>query len=557
MPPVPDAVLRYAMALPDEWTLYRSVNNGRLAFAISPDGQKLAVVATDKAGARRVLVRRLDETEFRELPGTDGSQGVFWAPDSHRLGFVVPGGVRRADLSGAGSQSMVTGSGLAGASWNGRDEILASLGEPNLVRWPAAGGSPQPFAETPGNRTARLQPSWLPDDSFMFLDVHSPRLVSVMIQSTDKAAHTIAQIEPEGAGTVTAFYASNHLVVGRTELGGRSLLTAQRFDLASRRLSGEPVSLAADVNPTFSVSSNGVLVYGRGRFSIERLMWLDAKGSIISTAGERLQMANFDLSSDERSVVMQGIGTGLQSHDLIRGVTTQLNPAGVDPVWSPDGKQIAFSIVGPPNQGVYVMPAFGGTPRRVYEFPMSAQTYIDGWSNDGKWLAGHVGASTGSGILIPLAAGAKPILFEEKSEGGAGIDEGRFSPDGRWLAYGINAQAGSDVYVIPLPPTGERWKVSVAGGAQPRWRADGRALYYLSLSGTMMMVDVVGKAGAPVSAPRAVFETGLQVQPAYDQYAVNRDGTRFLVRRPDDVGRLMQNQVYVIINWPALLKGAP
>ncbi len=112
-------------------------------------------------------------------------------------------------------------------------------------------------------------------------------------------------------------------------------------------------------------------------------------------------------------------------------------------------------------------PAFGGSSRLVYA--AKDTTYLDDWSRDGQWLAGHVNIA-GAGILIPLAANATPILFEDKG-GPAGVDETRFSPDGRWLAYGRNATGTGDVFLIPVPPTAERWQVSVAGGAQPRWRS--------------------------------------------------------------------------------------
>ena len=116
-------------------------------------------------------------------------------------------------------------------------------------------------------------------------------------------------------------------------------------------------------------------------------------------------------------------------------------------------------------------------------------------------------------------------------------------------------QAG-EVYVTTVPPTGERWQISVAGGAQPRWRADGKALYFLSLSGTMMMVDFQAATGGPpqISAPRSLFETGLQVSPGLDQYRVNADGSRFLLRRSDQSSSAALNQLDVIVNWPGLLK---
>jgi hypothetical protein len=554
-PPDPAAVLRFSLPMPDGWTLFRTLPNGRLNFAISPDGQKLAVAAMNKASSRRILVRRLDEAAFRELPGTDGAGNVFWAPDSQRLAFSTGGGIRRTDLSGAGSQPMVNLQGFGGLAWNQRDEFLAPQGAGNpLVRWSAAGGLPQPIGELTSGALGQMNPAWLPDnEGFMFLEVKGQQAYSLRIQSARRQTQTLAEIESQGPASVTAAIASGHVLLSRVETTGRGILTAQRLDLSTLRLSGNASALATDINPTFSVSENGVLVYSEGRFTSERLYWVDARGVVASTATGPIQIVNFDLSPDERSLVMQVQGGGLQLHDLGRGVTTPLNSFGVDPVWSADGKQVAFAVAGSKLRGLWVMPAFGGTPRRVYE--PSTLTYLDGWSRDGAWLAGHVGGSAGPGILIPLAEGGKPILFEDNSKE-TGVDEARFSPDGRWLAYSLATPSSVDTFLIPLPPTGERWRVSVAGGVQPRWRADGRALYFLSMSGTMMMVDFEARAGAPpqISAPRALFETGIQVLQGFDQFAVNRDGTRFLIRRLDDRETMMQNRLQVIVNWPGLLK---
>jgi dipeptidyl aminopeptidase/acylaminoacyl peptidase len=376
-----------------------------------------------------------------------------------------------------------------------------------------------------------------------------------MIQPPGREAVSLATVDSFGAARVAALYASDRILLTHGDASGRSVLTAQSVDLTVPRLVGEPSVLLTDVNAAFSASTNGVLAFAQSQFQQERIYWLDAKGAVVTAATGRLELFNFDLSPDERSLVIEGVEGRLQLHDLTRGVTTTLAPGGADPVWSGDGTQVAFAISGGSEAGLHVMPAFGGASRRVYE-PKTV-TYLDDWSRDGAWLAGHVGAGAGPGILVPMATG-EPILFET-GDPGTGVDETRFSPDGRWLAYGLNRSGSGDVFLIPLPPTGARWQVSVGGGAQPRWRHDGRALFFLSLSGTMMQVDFQAKPGAPpqISAPRALFDAGLQVQVGLDQYAVNRDGTRFLVRRPEEGYAEPLRRIDVIVNWPALLKASP
>ena len=552
-------VVRFTVPMPDGWALFRNPITGRMNFAVSPDGQKLAVVLA-KGGARRIFVRRLDDNAFRELPETEGAVGVFWAPDSQRFGFALPtGAIRRADLAGAGSQLMVTlPTPGPTASWGPSDELLSGTGFGTpLYQWSANGGTATRLDELPDDVTARTTPSWLPgDNGYLYVENKTGDRFAVMVTRAG-AAQEITSGDAAGAGSIGAQYRSGRLLLSVTEPTGRSVLTAQPLDLSGPRLTGNPSVLVADLHPSFSASETGVLVYGPGQSVAERFVWVDARGSdvaTVSTGTERMRPANFDLSPDERFLVIQQVGNSnpLLVHDLTRGVSTSLTVRGTDPIWSFDGKQIAFARVGGSEQGIHVTPAFGGSSRLVYA--AKDPTYLDDWSRDGQWLAGHVNI-TGAGILMPLAANATPILFEDKG-GPAGVDETRFSPDGRWLAYGRNVAGTGDVFLIPVPPTGERWQVSVAGGAQPRWRSDGKALYFLSLAGTMMMVDIQMKSGAPpqISAPRALFETGLQVNTGFDQYAVNKDGTRFLIRRPDQAAMAALNYLNVIINWPGLLK---
>jgi Tol biopolymer transport system component len=562
--PSPAGVLRLAAPLPEGWTLFRSAN-GRLHLAVSPDGEKLAVVAV-KDGGLRVLVRRLDEPDFRELPGTDGATSVFWAPDSQRLGFLAGSGFRRVELSGAGSQHMAVLNPSAGnAAWGVRDEVLATggIGRP-LFRFPATGGTPAPIGDLPPKVVNRGWASWLPDDrGYLFFDRYGMRS-TLQVQPPEGAAHLVAEMESLAGSLVTAQYGSGYILIARIEPIGTSVLTAQRFDLQTLRPVGQSAVVLNDLNPAFSVSNTAVLAFAQSTSVNEQFMWLDARGATSAMAAESQQTTNFDLSPDERSMVIQLSGGGLMLHDLVRGVTTRIHSEGTDPIWSRDGKRIAFSVNGSTDRGIHVMPAFGGPSEITYK---SADIiYLEDWSRDGKWLAGHVALGVGRpGILIPVSASDKPIMFAGTQTSGAdlknltdSVDETRFSPDGQWLAYGLLGSP-SQVFLVHVPPTGERWQVSVAGGAQPRWRADGRALYFLSLSGTLMMVDLDLDSGGPpqISPPRSLFETGLQVMPGLDQFAVSADGKRFLVRRPVETRSALRQQVEVIVNWPGLLKGTP
>lgn len=374
-----------------------------------------------------------------------------------------------------------------------------------------------------------------------------------MMRDGNEPPRSIVEVESTRAPSVQ--YHDGHLLIAHSA-GNQSVITAQRFDVDTGVLAGRPVTLATNVSMLFTASSTALL-FAPASSPIERLSWVDQRGATLSTLDGDVTIFNFDLSADGRMLVLEQVPTGLQVRDLTRGVTSSLSAEGVDPVWSSDGSQVAYALIG--KRSIHVISPFGGPARQVYQ--SETPVYIDDWSRDGRWIAGHTNAS-GPGILVPVGHEAKAISFEHD---GLGVDETRFSPDGRWLAYGVTGVSGqsqllsvglSQVFMIDVPPTGRRWQLSVSGGAQPRWRGDGKALYFLSLSGTMMMVDVTLGAGAApqFSAPRPLFETGLEVLLNVDQYAVSADGSRFLLRRPVDERTLDDPQV--ILNWQTLVKEA-
>ena len=184
-------------------------------------------------------------------------------------------------------------------------------------------------------------------------------------------------------------------------------------------------------------------------------------------------------------------------------------------------------------------PVDGGADRTICE-PQDDDVWVEDWSRDGRYLA--VGSSRGWReprlLLVPVAGGT-PVTVPAA---GDIIDECHFSPDGKWLAYNSDASGRQEIYVTRLPGTGERWQVSSAGGVQPRWRGNGRELFYLAPDGSMMCVAIApGQAFVPL-APRRLFSVpeGLG-SPILDEYGVTADGQRFLVAEPIRRGERLQS----------------
>jgi len=384
----PPRLLRFSLPVPDGYRINR-LALGRYSFAVSPDGEKVAAVLRPSAMGQRVFIRRLDETEFREVPGTDGAQGLVWAPDSDRFAYSTPNGIRFSSLSGVSTLPAVVLPAYGAMVWGSDDRMVAGVGaQVPMHRW-QAGGQSVPDPPHPDGVILRQPFDWFANGALLVAEMRSAGTaneVLVVAQGHDGRVRELTRVDTVTPALTTSLIRSGHLLIARVERSGRSLLTAQPFDTDTMTLSGQPVTLVEDLNQTVSASHTGVLAFApRNEFS-EELVWVNARGELISRVLSKLQAMNFDVSRDDRFVVLQG-PTALRVHDLQRGVTTTLTSGGADPIWSADGRQIAFSVVPAGERGIYVIPAFGGAARRVYT--AAVPTYIDDWSSDGKWLSAH------------------------------------------------------------------------------------------------------------------------------------------------------------------------
>jgi hypothetical protein len=349
-------------------------------------------------------------------------------------------------------------------------------------------------------------------------------------------------------------------------------VVAQRVETSSFSVIGEPVTLADDVRMIlqparrliFATSSAGTtMAYQGGRVEV-RLVWFDRAGREMAPIGEPGNMITLGLSHDGSRIAFgladQRTGAvNLWVTDIPRGVTTRLTAGALresSPAWSPKGDQIAFHAVHEDGKHLYVVAATGGEPRELLR-STGPSLNMDDWSRDGGYILYHE-TETRQMLALELGGQRRKMLVARGAAGNvptafATPDQGVFSPDGAFVAFNIGSTGRSEVFLKRFPPTDEQWQISDTGGMQPRWRADGRELFYLAPDGTMMTVAITSRPPAfRASAPHRLFKTRVNPTPGSEQYAVTGDGLRFLIMDP-----LVDEQslpLRVLVDWPALIE---
>jgi eukaryotic-like serine/threonine-protein kinase len=521
--------------------------------ALSPDGRHVAFVGYTPDAKSLLWLRPLDSVVARPLAGTDGAALPFWSPDSRSLGFFAEGRLKRIDAAGGPPQVLCAAPTPWGGAWSREGVIVFASGETALSRVPASGGSPAPATRLLPREEAHRFPAFLPDGRhFLFLgdaaktEDHFLRIGTL---GSEESQDLVAAVSN------AAYAPPGHLLFVR----GRSLL-AQPFDEKALRLTGEPAALAEPLVENasnhrfeFSVSDTGLLTYRSANLD-RQLTWLDRSGRRLATVGDPGRTAYVELSPDQRRVAFvtldqDGREGDIWLRDLARGQTLRLtfDPASdSSPVWSPDGSEIAFRSMRSGLGDLYRKSATSPGPEEAL-FKTAETASPVSWSPDGRFLLFEVYAASGANVdiwLLPLPAPAKPEPFLKTS-----FDEvsPQFSRDGRWVAYASNESGRSEVYVRAFPASPMKWQVSTSGGWRPRWRRDGRELFYLAAGGRMMAVSVQATAGRFEAAdPRELFrvQTG--------DYDVAADAQRFLVAA--EMEDLTASPLTVVLNWTAALK---
>ena len=282
-----------------------------------------------------------------------------------------------------------------------------------------------------------------------------------------------------------------------------------------------------------------------------------------AAADVRAYTDNFALSPDEKQVAVSiAAGGGSRSDvwivDLARNVTSRLthdergSTAGRDVVWSPDGLELAYSLY---TKSAATTADIGvrktnGVGKEDVIVDSSNPEYVEDWSADGKFLIYATWAPTPNDFWAVGLADRKPFPVLQSPYR---KDEPHFSPDGKWIAYASEESGKWEVYAVSFPKADQKRQISNSGGSQPRWRRDGKELFYLAADGKLMVVDVTTSASNIQSGiPRVLFDTRLSMSPTMDQYAVTADGQRFLLLKT--VGGEASEPLTVVVNWPSIVK---
>ncbi|MGC2495600.1 hypothetical protein, partial [Candidatus Binatus sp.] len=523
--------------------------------AISPDGASVAFAATGADGKTALWVRPTNALEAHALSGTDGAIFPFWSPDSRSLGFFAESKLKTVDLEGGSAQVVCDVPLGRGGAWGpGGVIVFSPAPSAPLMRVSATGGTPVAITKVnTALHTSHRWPYFLPDGKhFLYIALH---------HDPSKAANNTLyyasldgrENRPLFRAQSNAVYASGFLLFGR----GDQLL-AQPFNPSSGTLSGEPQNVAKGVmndsstwHMDASASGDGLLVFGSGASGDLQLVWMDRSGKEISTIADKLtdlQWAVLSPRGDRVALQLNAGETDIWVLDLARGVRTRLTfgPIGnVSPIWSPDGKWIAYSSARNGQFALCRKPSDGSGAEET----LLTDTYqfeLDDWSRDGRYLLYSRPISGGPFRQIwylPLEGERKPSLVLERGT------TGKLSPDGRWLAY-TSAESGTlQVYVVPFGGGQGKWQISANGGELPQWSKDGKELYYVNLTFNLLAVPVTSAGGAlQFGAAQTLVNTWSAPQVFYD---VSLDGKKFLLAR---VAQQVSQSVTVVTNFTAGLK---
>ena len=539
----------------------------------SPDGRHIVFVARNASGKPALWIRAFDSEIPTLIGGTENAGKPFWSPDGRYVGFFDFGErkLKKISPSGGPAQNVVTiGGNLGGGSWSRDGTIVFSPSnrEP-LYRVSANGGTPEPVTTLNTERfeNSHRWPDFLPDGRHFLFTARSGSIEHTGIYVGSLDARETKWLMP--AQSQAVYVPPGYLLWVRD-----ATLMAQRFDPNTLVLSGEPVAVAGDiqqsepsVDPTFAVSADGtVLAYEKAGLQNSHFSWFDRSGANLETAsarasqngsfgqlrmaadGNRALLAIPDKESGNRDVWLTDLAAG----SLVR--LTSNAAADWWPVWSPDGREMIFASDRPTSnerkgqQGSIYRKAVDGSGGETLIATDGAPT---DWSSDGQFVVfNRTAALNNSDIwILPLPGDQKAFPIVQTS-----FDEtaGRFSPDGRWLAFVSNESGADDVYVTMIGKPGKQ-RISLSGGTQPLWRADGRELFFLGPGNRVMAVDVRPGETFEHTVPVGLYDgcfRGALTSYLY-QYDVSTDGKRFLWLCPTQDATT--SSITVSVNWTAAL----
>lgn len=535
---------------------------GLSSASISPDGRNIAF-ATGTAPQSSIRLRAIGAETTREIPGTEGARPQLgWAPDGKSIVFATRTQVKRVDIDGSDPITLGdlrgTGfDGFRGVSWSPDGERIAFGSSRWVFEIPAKGGDPKVLVDRDLGDVE--QPHFLPatggPDALVYqTNVDARTQIWVLNLETGERSEL-------GPGSDPIYSEPGYLLHGPGERGQRGL-HAMPFSLSTLAPAGRAFPISTDGHSA-SVAADGTLVYLDG-FSPARqhtLVWRNRKGELLEAIGQpQPSMLGPSISPDGRRIAVSSMESGdfdVWIHDLVGSAKTRLTfseARELSPAWSPSGTEVAYSLIRG-RVGRLLRKAADGSGEAVVLVESEGGLWSPEWSPDARYLA-YTETTSEAGRERDIryiefrgdGEASRPVTFLGTSVGEAAS---RFSPDGRHLAYRSDESGRDQIYVRPFPDGAGKWQVSVNGGENPRWRGDGKELFYVEDGGTLMAVSVATEPTFAVGRPHRLFQSADLMSAGVTNYDVTKDGERFVTISTVEVqgAATAPPRIRVVQNW--------
>jgi Tol biopolymer transport system component/predicted Ser/Thr protein kinase len=555
-----------------------AVEGLNITAAISPDGTRLAFVARGPGGKQQLATRLLDQANLTLLSGTENAAAPFFSPDGQWIGFFADGKMKKISVQGGAAVTVCDAQNARGASWGEDGSIIVALTPTGggLSRVPAAGGTPQAITKPADKGEARHRwPQILPGGQAVLftgntvIGIYEDASIEILSLKT-------GQWKAVQHGGYFGRYLPTSNGAGHLVYVHQGTLFAVGFDLDRLEVRGTPAPLLEDVagnaatgGGQFDVARNGTLVYLSRRSSIASwpVAWIDGTGKArpLLAAPGQYYMPRLSPDGERLALSVGPFGSGdIQVYDWQHDTMTHLTFAqrNVYPVWTPDGKHIAFQLQSPVGISIRWIRADGAGEAQLLLESKDA-LLPSSFSPDGKRLAFSESSVDTSFDLwtLPLDVSdpdhpkpGKPELFLRTP-----FDEREpaLSPDGRWIAHTSNESGRYEVYVRPFrggAPSGSgKWQISTAGGRYPIWSRNGRELFYETLDNRIMVLTYTAKADSFAAEKLRPWSNTQILEPNIAAWNLDLapDGKRFAVfPRPESTGEQKGSvHVTVLLNF--------
>ena len=520
-------------------------------LALSPDGSMLAYVSPDaETGVGIIYVQRIGDSTSIRLDGTEDASYPFWSPDNNYVAFFAGGRLKKVAVAGGVPQVLARVLSPRGGSWGKKNVIIYTpdAGSP-IWRVDADGTGAAPLTGTikVGLEASHRWPVFLPDgEHFLFWagdfsDRPDDHTSGIYVSSLAAKTKDLLVLAHSNAG-----YANDRLFY----LNEKSELVSVSVELPGGSVQGRPKLEATQIGyhpstyrAAFSVGQNGTLVFSSGSGAPNsQLTWYDRSGKELGRVGEVAILSNPNLSVDGKRTSFdlanpRTKNVDVWTIDLERGTSARFT---FDPaeetigVWSRDGKWIAFRSSADNMQGIHLKNSNGLEQDKLLALrPNGSYDLLpNSWSVDDSQLLATA-QNTGGGsqlVLVNVKDGSvTPFLPSKNNQ-----RSGQISPDNKWVAYETDETGDWEVYVTTYPVPGGKLQVSRNGGKQPRWRADGKEIFYIDASGKLVAVPITVEGSLSTGKPELLY--AIDTRPPLSStdlfmYDVSPDGKRFLVNR--------------------------